>query len=46
MRKGRAIISSVIIALSVAGSAAIATVPAASASGVVAATSNGIGMHG
>lgn len=44
MRKGRAIIASAIIALSAAGSIAIATVPAASASGIsAAATSNGIG---
>jgi hypothetical protein len=47
MRKGRAIISSAIIALSVAGSIAIATLPAASVSGVsaTATTSNGIGYN-
>jgi hypothetical protein len=45
MRKGRAIISSAIIVLSAAGSIAIATVPAATASGAVAATSNGVVYH-
>jgi hypothetical protein len=44
MRKGRAILASAVIALSAAGSIAVVTVPAASASGVSAAatTSNGV----
>jgi hypothetical protein len=45
MRKGRAIISSAIIALTAAGSIAIVTVPAASATSVAAASSNGISYH-